>query len=195
MSFLGIEALKAKIPEKYWIQAQANWDLLHEALTNSGVYDECNLAGAMANVAVETGYSFIPEEEHGSSSYFMRNYWDNPKVRRGLGNLNSTDAITFHGRGYIQLTGRNNYTDASKALRLDLVGNPELACEPTTAAKILVWYWIGHKLNKLCEQIPDARDNAHRMLIWYELRRRINGGLNGIAEYLECLKLLGILEN
>lgn len=39
---------------------------------------------------------------------------------------------------YVQITGRNNYTNWGKKLGIDLVGNPELAERPEIAAKILV---------------------------------------------------------
>lgn len=43
-------------------------------------------------------------------------------------------------RDIIQLTGRDNYARAGKALGLDLVNHPELVERPDIAAKVAVWY-------------------------------------------------------
>lgn len=44
----------------------------------------------------------------------------------------------FFGRGYVQLTHRENYARASKAVGLDLVGNPDYALQPAIAVQILI---------------------------------------------------------
>src|SRR3954468_13046143 len=54
-----------------------------------------------------------------------------------LGNVKSGDGALFHGRGYVQLTGRSNYTDWATRLKIDLINNPNLALDPTSAAEIL----------------------------------------------------------
>jgi peptidoglycan hydrolase-like protein with peptidoglycan-binding domain len=58
--------------------------------------------------------------------------------RESLGNTQPGDGPRFKGRGYVQLTGRSNYTNWSQRLGVDLVGNPELAADPNIAATILV---------------------------------------------------------
>lgn len=72
---------------------------------------------------------------------------------------------TWRGRGYIQLSTEANYIAAGKALGLDLVGNPELACVPENAARIAVWFFVANKLLPLC----DAGN-------WRALSKAINGG-------------------
>lgn len=73
--------------------------------------------------------------------------------RRNLGNSEPGDGWNFHGRGYVQLTGRANYAKAGEALGLDLVNNPDLAADRGNAAKIAVHYWQervvkrGHQLD------------------------------------------------
>ena len=44
----------------------------------------------------------------------------------------------YFGRGFVQLTKRDNYVGMTKLLGIDLVKNPDLALEPETAATILV---------------------------------------------------------
>lgn len=75
--------------------------------------------------------------------YFAKKYDPNhaPKTAKILGNVRPGDGERYHGRGFIQLTGRDNYRMASKALGIDLLNNPDLAKDPATAAKIAVWYW------------------------------------------------------
>ncbi|PNS07933.1 XVIPCD domain-containing protein [Solilutibacter silvestris] len=62
-------------------------------------------------------------------------------MRKDLGNDLPGDGFKYHGRGYIQLTGKANYTAAGKDLGLDLVNHPELASRPENATKIALWYW------------------------------------------------------
>ena len=58
-----------------------------------------------------------------------------------LGNTEPGDGYTFRGRGYMQLTGRYNYTAHGKAAGIDLVNHPELAADPGNAEKLAVQYW------------------------------------------------------
>ena len=58
-----------------------------------------------------------------------------------MGNDQPGDGYKYHGRGYLQLTGKNQYERAERDLGLDIVDKPELAAEPEYAAKIAVWYW------------------------------------------------------
>lgn len=46
--------------------------------------------------------------------------------RMGNGNEASGDGFRFRGRGYIQLTGKNNYTSFSNFIGEDCVANPDL---------------------------------------------------------------------
>ncbi len=72
-----------------------------------------------------------------------------------MGNDQPGDGFKYHGRGYIQLTGKNQYEHAGRALGLDLVNNPGLATQPECAAKIAIWYW---KTNVP----PNARESLTR---------------------------------
>lgn len=101
--------------------------------------------------------------------------------RADLGNTQPGDGKRFKGRGPIQLTGRANYTIASEALGLDLVGHPELAATPAVGFRVAAWFWFTHG----CEgKSFDA------------ITRTINGGYNGKAQrdalYLKATKLFEI---
>lgn len=91
--------------------------------------------------------------------------------RRDLGNTQPGDGKRFKGRGIIQLTGRANYTEAGKALGIDLIGNPELGEDPETSVRTAIWFWENKKLN----QFADKDDVT-------TITKRINGGLNGFDD-------------
>jgi predicted chitinase len=69
-------------------------------------------------------------------------YGKGSRIGKGMGNLEEGDGYKFRGRGYIQLTGRNNYAKASKEIFGDdrLVKNPELVNQPEVASKVVGWY-------------------------------------------------------
>lgn len=58
-----------------------------------------------------------------------------------MGNDDPGDGYRYRGRGYIQLTGKDQYAAAGEALELDLVKQPNLAAQPEHAGRIATWYW------------------------------------------------------
>jgi predicted chitinase len=72
-----------------------------------------------------------------------------PKKAKQLGNKQVGDGAKYKGRGYIQLTGRDNYKKAGQALGLPLEQKPELVEKPEVAAKVAVWYWKTRVANKV----------------------------------------------
>lgn len=94
------------------------------------------------------------------------------KVYAGrMGNTEDDDGWKYHGRGLIQLTGKDNYTRCGEALGIDLVNNPDLLLEPEFAAASAGWFWRKHGLN----QLADLGD-------WVAITKRINGGIHGIDD-------------
>jgi len=89
-----------------------------------------------------------------------------------MGNTDSGDGYKYHGRGYIQLTGKDQYAAAGKALGLNLVDHPELAAEPTNASKIAVAYWKANVHGAARENVASAT-------------RAINNGDNGLKDRQE----------
>lgn len=100
-----------------------------------------HLAYMLATTKWETAHTMAPINERGGDAYFFRMYDRNgerPEVARALGNIAAGDGARFHGRGYVQLTGRTNYHHMSKVVGVDLVENPDLALDPDVAAVILM---------------------------------------------------------
>ena len=86
-----------------------------------------------------------------------------------MGNTDTGDGYKYHGRGYIQLTGKDQYAAAGKALGLNLVDHPELAAEPANASKIAVAYWEANVHGAARENVASAT-------------REINNGDNGLKD-------------
>ena len=100
-----------------------------------------------------------------------------PKTAQKLGNVKAGDGERFKGRGFIQLTGRDNYRAASQALGIDLLKNPDLAARPDVAAEIAIWYWF--------ERVrPGVMDFANTVAV----TKRINPALAGIEDRHENFK-------
>lgn len=97
-------------------------------------------AYALATAYLETAHTMQPIREIGGPAYFRRMYdieGARPAKARELGNLSPGDGVKYHGRGYVQLTGKTNYRNAGNVLGVDLVGNPDLAMRPDVAGKVM----------------------------------------------------------
>lgn len=71
------------------------------------------------------------------------------------------DKRKFTGRGYIQLTGEANYTDAGTYFDIDLRRRPELARSLDYSAPISRWYWtVARDINPLADALDMGKVNA-----------------------------------
>lgn len=142
-------------------------------------------AGAMTAAMSEFGITtyaqqcaFIAQCGHESAGFTrVREIWG-PTIwqqgyehRADLGNNQPGDGFKYRGRGPIQITGRANYRDCGKALGLDLEQFPSLLEAPTVGARAAGWFWKSRNLNALA----DKGD-------FEGITRKINGGLNGLAD-------------
>ena len=104
-------------------------------------------------------------------------YANNPeklanKVYAGrLGNTEEGDGWKYHGRGLIQLSGRDNYKNCGQAIGMDLINNPDLLAQPEGAALSAAWFFNKHGLN----QLADIGD-------FVLMSKRINGGDLGLSQ-------------
>jgi len=97
------------------------------------------------------------------------------KVYAGrLGNNQEGDGWKYHGRGLIQLTGRENYERCGSSLGVDLIGNPDWLLNLKYAALSAGWFWNRKGLNELADQ------QEHGMIT-----KRINGGTLGLDDRLQ----------
>lgn len=99
--------------------------------------------------------------------------------RMNNGDEASQDGWKFRGRGYIQLTGKSNYTRISNDLNIDFISQPELLSEPKYAALSAGWYWNGANLNVYADK-DDVRT----------ITKKINGGYNGLDDRISYLNKL-----
>ena len=99
--------------------------------------------------------------------------------RRDLGNVEPGDGKRFLGRGLIQVTGRDNYKAATRALRAvesrapDFEQDPVALEQPPWAALSAAWFWHSRGLNALA----DRGD-------FLGITKKINGGTNGLDDRL-----------
>ncbi|MBP0000165.1 MAG: C39 family peptidase [Cyanobacteria bacterium SID2] len=136
---------------------------LIQGLEERGILNKQTLIAALATISVETA-GFRPINEWGGDDYFRQMY----EGRDDLGNIYPGDGVRFHGRGFIQITGRANYHHYGEKLGVDLENNPELALDPDIASRILIEYFW--------ERSVDQRAVEND---WQGVRRAVNGGLNG----------------
>lgn len=146
-----------------------NEALMRKALIDKGITDQKQQAMLMGQLSHESS-GFTRLVEGGS-----RNYFNQYEGRKSLGNDVEGDGYKYRGRGFIQLTGKANYTDAGKALGIDLLNNPDLAADPEIASKIAAWY-----VTKGRRGGSPAENAARGDMIG--LTKSINGGLNGLDD-------------
>ena len=104
--------------------------------------------------------------------------------RLGNGDEASGDGWRYRGRGFIQITGKDNYREAGRFLHLDLVDQPDLAEGVEVGARTAAWYWTSRNLNSCADQRQ-----------FDTITKKINGGLNGLTDrrayYKKAKEVLG----
>jgi putative chitinase len=175
---VSLQELRAIMPNLASAKAEEYLPLLNAAMQERYIDTAWRQAAFLAQLAHESGEFRYMEEIASGAAY---------EGRKDLGNTQPGDGKRFKGRGPIQLTGRANYTAASKALGLDLVNNPTRAADPDVGFRTATWFWFIHALNELA-------DVGH----FREITRRINGGYKGFSDrekyYLQARKVLGLVE-
>ena len=151
---------------------EGNWPRIVEALEGVGIRTDLVEVAAAATVAIETARTFRPINEFGGPAYFAEHY----EGRTDLGNVRPGDGARYHGRGYVQITGRANYRAMSHVAGCDLEESPEKALDPAISARILASYFATRR-------VAGAANNQD----WRRVRRLVNGGYNGWPEFWACV--------
>ena len=151
---------------------------LNTAMSRYGIVGTPRAAAFIAQVGHESGQFRWLKELWGPTAQ-QASY----EGRADLGNTVKGDGSKYRGRGLIQITGRANYAACGEALGLDLLSKPELLEQPQYAAMSAAWFWSTRGLNTLADQGE-----------FMKITRRINGGVNGLADrqalYDKALKVL-----
>jgi WD40 repeat protein len=122
--------------------ATVGLEQLLEFLENDPAMNDVRLrAYVLATVKFETGDRFVPVAEQGDAEHFQR-YEPGTPIGDRLGNKVPGDGERFRGRGYIGITGRENYYRMSQVLGFepkmtDLVDNPDKVNDPLVAYRIM----------------------------------------------------------
>ena len=100
--------------------------------------------------------------------------------RMGNGDERTKEGFKFRGRGFIQLTGKSNYTAFARAIGEDTVSNPDLVATKYPLASA-AWFFSTNKINEIADRgADDATVTA--------VTRRVNGGTIGLADRIKHFK-------
>jgi len=154
---------------------------LNLAMAEFGITTRIQQAAFIAQLAHESGgFRYLREVGDGSGQALVAYFNAKYSNRADLGNRGGDDGYQFRGRGFIQLTGRENYARASRELFTDnpnlLLKSPDEAAKPEVAFRIAGWYWRSRNLNAVT---ADGGVSAFRAIT-----RSINGGYNGWEDRL-----------
>lgn len=147
-------------------------DAINDACEKYQINTPKRIAAFLAQIGHESGYLVYVREIWGPTPAQVRY-----EGRRDLGNTQLGDGKRFLGRGLIQVTGRDNYRQATDGIRKQFPAAPDFVANPTAleqtpwAAVSAAWFWDSRNLNALAD-----KDD------FVGLTRRINGGTNGMAD-------------
>ena len=100
--------------------------------------------------------------------------------RMGNGPEASGDGAKFCGRGYIQLTGKDNYTAFGKSINEDLTKDPTVVADKY-ALLSAAWFFSKNGLHKLA-------DGGATDAVVTQITKRVNGGTIGLADRIKHFK-------
>jgi putative chitinase len=191
---LKLENLKGHIPDTVIAQ-------IPDAAKKFNITNPLRLAHFLAQCGHESaGFKAIQENLNYSADglkkifpkYFPGNlaesYSKNPEKiaskvygsRMGNGDETTKEGFKFRGRGYIQLTGKDNYTKFAKFIGEDTVSNPDLVATKYPLASA-AFFFDSNKLWAICDKgADDATVTA--------VTKRVNGGTIGLADRIKHFK-------
>jgi predicted chitinase len=167
------KAIKAKPeqgakPKAYVPVTKSPFELVLRKAALGAKMAGAELAAFMGQCAHESA-KFTTTKEFSSGTQY--------EGRADLGNTQPGDGARYKGRGFIQITGRANYTAAGKALGIDLVNHPELAERPDIATKVSIWYWN----TRVKPRVANFGNTK-------AVTKKVNGGVNGLQDRTKLTK-------
>jgi putative chitinase len=191
---LNIDKLKGHIPDAVIAQ-------IPETAAKFNITNNLRLAHFLAQCGHESGGFKATQENLNYSAdglkkifpkYFPGNiaesYARNPEKiaskvyggRMGNGGEETKEGYKFRGRGYIQLTGKENYTSFAKSIGEDTVANPDLVATKYALASA-GWFFSKNGLNAISDKgADDATVTA--------VTKRVNGGTIGLPDRIKHFK-------
>ena len=191
---LKLDKLKGQIPDSVINEISENGDKF-------GIITNLRLAHFLAQCSTESGnFKAVNENLNYSKDGLMKifpkyfpgnlseSYARNPEKiaskvyggRMGNGIEETKEGFKFRGRGYIQLTGKDNYTAFAKAINEDTVANPDLVATKYPLASA-AWFFSKNGLNTIADKGADDATVT-------SVTKRVNGGTIGLADRIKHFK-------
>lgn len=145
------------------------------ALAAFGLTDADLIAVALGTIRAETE-GFMPIAELPSHFNTRPGQAAFSAYEGRLGNRNPGDGGRYRGRGFVQLTGRENYEKFGKVLDIPLADNPDYACAPEVAACLLAAFLDANR-EKLTKALAKNDLKAARKVV--------NGNTHGLERFSE----------
>jgi putative chitinase len=191
---LNIEKLKGHIPDAVLVQ-------IPETAAKFNITNNLRLAHFLSQCGHESGgFKAVSENLNYSADglkkifgkYFPGNlnesYAKQPEKiasrvygnRMGNGDEASKEGYKFRGRGYIQLTGKANYTKFTQFIGEDCVSNPDLVATKYPLASA-AFFFDSNKLWAICDRGADDATVT-------SVTKRVNGGTLGLSDRIKHFK-------
>jgi putative chitinase len=191
---LNIEKLKGHIPDTVLAQ-------IHDTAAKFNITNNLRLAHFLSQCGHESGgFKAVSENLNYSADglkkifgkYFPGNlnesYAKQPEKiasrvygnRMGNGDEASKEGYKFRGRGYIQLTGKANYTKFTQFIGEDCVSNPDLVATKYPLASA-AFFFDSNKLWAICDRGADDATVT-------SVTKRVNGGTLGLSDRIKHFK-------
>lgn len=183
MPGVTIEAVSQMFPHTPVGNIKRNLPPVLTALEGAQLTDQPMVLMALATIRAETeGFEPVAEGRSRFNTSPNGHPFDLYDNRRDLGNRGKPDGERFRGRGYVQLTGRDNYQRYGKAIGLgsDLIRDPELASDPAIAGRLLAAFLADRDV--AIRQALAEDDLRHA-------RRLVNGGSHGLDRFTEAYEI------
>ena len=100
--------------------------------------------------------------------------------RMGNGAEATKEGYKFRGRGYIQLTGKENYTAFGKSIGEDILSNPDVVSSKY-ALLSAAWFFSKNGLHKMA-------DSGASDAVVTQITKRVNGGTIGLPDRIKHFK-------